>query len=71
MINQNIINNNIQTAVINNYNSSKIKRYKSCRNKKVITFPKSKGLIIKNIIQDSNKRNGNNSKDRVTHNKNI
>ena len=71
MINQNIINNNIQTAVINNYNSNKIKKNNSCRNKKVITFPKCKGLIIKNIIQDSNKRNGNNSKDRVANSKNI
>ena len=69
MINQNIINNNIQTAVINNYNLSKIKKNNSCRNKKVITFPKSK--VIKNIILESNKRNGNNSKDRVIHKTNV
>jgi hypothetical protein len=69
MINQNIINNNIQTDVINNYNSSKIKKNNSCRNKKVITFPKSK--VIKNIILESNKRNGNNSKDRVIHKTNV
>ena len=69
MINQNIINNNIQTAAINNYNSTKIKKNNSCKNKKVVTFPKSKELIIKNLIQDSNKRNGNISKDREIHKK--
>ena len=71
MINQNIINNNIQTAAINNYNSTKIKKNNNCKNKKVVTFPKSKELIIKNLIQDSNKRNGNISKDRAIHKKNI
>ena len=69
MINQNIINNNIRAGTINNYNSNIIKKNNSCRNKKVITFPKSKDLIIKNIIQEKNKRNGNNSKDREIHKK--